>query len=247
MSKKITVAESGALIHLMKLEPTGSGLLDGLSFGVKDLIDIQGYVTGCGNPDWARQHPPAPANAVCVDQMLASGASCIGKTVSDELAFSLDGKNVFYGTFSKPTLGPRTSKNLELARNLDRRRIGLSVRRAEAYRRRLNTFLKPHDILCLPTTPALAPVKGTLGDNARTSRAQFSYYPRTLSLTSIAGIGRLPQTTLPLGDVAGVPVGGISDCRLRSRRFPAQDRRIVGRNSMTGGCRISTPERDANA
>lgn len=114
--RKITVAESGAFIHLTKPEPTGSGLLDGLSFGVKDLIDIQGYVTGCGNPDWAQQHPPAPANAVCVDQMLASGASCIGKTVSDELAFSLDGENVFYGTPLNPRAPSRVPGALQAVR-----------------------------------------------------------------------------------------------------------------------------------
>ena len=34
-----------------------------------------------------------------------------------------------------------------------------------------------------------------------------AYYPRTLSLTAIAGLTRLPQVTLPLGNVGGVPVG----------------------------------------
>jgi amidase len=53
----------------------------------------------------------------------------------------------------------------------------------------------------------LAPVKGTLRDDARGGQSQATYYPRTLSLTSIAGIGRLPQVTLPLGNVGGVPVG----------------------------------------
>ncbi len=101
-SGKITAAESGAFAQLLKLEPSGSGPLEGLRFGVKDLIDIAGCVTGCGNPDWAKTHPPAAVNAVCVDQLLAAGATCTGKTVCDELAFSLDGENFFYGTPLNP-------------------------------------------------------------------------------------------------------------------------------------------------
>jgi len=382
--KAFTAAESNAFIQLLTLLPTGSGPLDGLRFGVKDLIDLGGYVTGCGNPDWAKTHPPAPVNAVAVDQLFAAGATCSGKTVCDELAFSLDGENCFYGTplnprapdrvpggsssgsaaavacgladfalgtdtggsvrvpasncgiyglrpshglisvagvnpFAptfdtvgilarnvgiltrvatallsgkiptpaevgtvhllqealalcdpevregmsgpfrllrqlfgdkvrdtaireidgepresglttwydayctlqwaeiwsslgawietvQPAFGPRTAVNFQLARTLDRRQIGPASRRREDYCRRLNIFLGPHDLLCLPTTPALAPLKGALGDN-RADQAQGTYYPHTLSLTSIAGIGRLPQVTLPLGEAGGVPIG----------------------------------------
>ena len=382
---KITAAECGAFVQLLKIEPTGSGPLDGLRFGVKDLIDIGGYVTGCGNPDWAKTHPPAAVNAVCVDQILAAGATCIGKTICDEFAFSLDGENFFYGTplnpripdrvpggsssgsasavacgladfalgtdtggsvrvpasncglyglrpshglisvagvlpFAptfdtvgilasnveilaqgaalllscqvpdspqlgtihllresleicdlevrqalsepfwilrelfrdkvketslrqidgesrgvglttwfdtfctiqlaeirsslgtwveavQPAFGPRMRNNFELTRTLDRREIGSAIRLRENYCRRLDSFLGAHDLLCLPTTPGLAPIKGTLGDEARGYQSQDSYYSRTLSLTAIAGIGRLPQVTLPLGNVGGVPIG----------------------------------------
>ncbi len=40
------------------LAPTGSGPLDGLTFAIKDLFDVAGRVTGCGNPDWLRTHRP---------------------------------------------------------------------------------------------------------------------------------------------------------------------------------------------
>ncbi len=384
-SHEITAAESGAFVRMLKIEPTESGPLDGLCFVVKDLIDVQGYVTGCGNPDWAKSHSPAVVNAVCLDRLLAAGATCIGKAVCDELAFSLDGENFFYGTplnprapdrvpggsssgsasavacsladfalgtdtggsvrvpagncgiygmrpshgfisvagvmpfaptfdtvgilactidaltkvaesllsfpvptrasvgtiyvfhevmtlcdaevqqaFSgplqsiqeslgckvqgtsvreidreasdaglttwfdtfctlqwaeiwsslgswveerRPAFGPRTLNNFELTRNLDRRKIEPANRRREDYQRRLNAFLGPDNILCLPTTPTLAPEKGMLEDKARSPNSLNSYYPRTLSLTSIAAIGRLPQITLPLGNVRGVPVG----------------------------------------
>ena len=54
-----------------------------------------------------------------------------------------------------------------------------------------------------PPPPRSAPIKGTLG----LDRTVGDYYPRTLSLTSVAGIGRLPQVTLPMADVSGVPIG----------------------------------------
>ena len=40
----------GAIVHR---EPRGAGSLSGLSFAAKDLFDVAGLVTGCGNPDWA--------------------------------------------------------------------------------------------------------------------------------------------------------------------------------------------------
>ena len=82
-------ADGNAFVEYVEVEPTGSGSLDGLSFAVKYLIDIGGHETGCGNPTWRGTHPPASVNAVCVEQLLDDGARCVGKTVSDELAFSL--------------------------------------------------------------------------------------------------------------------------------------------------------------
>ena len=97
-----SAAESGAFVEQFRLEPTGSGPLDGLTFAVKDLFDLKGHVTGCGNPRWRDTHPPAAAHAVAVEQILAAGAVCLGKTVTDELAFGLDGENHFYGTPLNP-------------------------------------------------------------------------------------------------------------------------------------------------
>ncbi len=381
--RPIGVTESGAFVEVVDLGPVASGPLDGLSFVVKDLIDIGGHKTGCGNPTWRDTHPVATANAVCVEQLLGAGARCVGKTVSDELAFSLLGENHFYGTplnpkapdrvpggsssgsasavacgladfalgtdtggsvrvpssncgiwglrpshgfisvagvnpfaptfdtvgilagsadvlaraasvlvahenvppeepatihllreaFSiadsdvrevldssvqrlrnlfgrrlrvtslreiddepegvdlrawydtyavlqwaeiesclgawvaatKPAFGPETARNFDLVKNLDRRRVRQAVQHRENLSRRLKMFLGPNDLLCMPTTPALAPLKGTTV--SRGQAAAGDYYPRTLSLTSVAGIGRLPQVSLPLAESDGVPVG----------------------------------------
>jgi amidase len=88
-------------------EPTGRGRLDGLAFAVKDLIDVSGHHTGGGNPDWLASRPAAAASAPAVDALLAAGARLVGKTVTDELAFSLEGNNAHYGTPVNPACPDR--------------------------------------------------------------------------------------------------------------------------------------------
>jgi amidase len=98
----ITIEQSGAFVETFTLEPTGDGPLRGLTFAVKDIIDLAGRKTGCGNPSWRETHPPARSHAVCVELLLAAGAKCIGKTLTDEVAYSLVGENHFYGTPLNP-------------------------------------------------------------------------------------------------------------------------------------------------
>ena len=84
------------------LEGAADGPLAGLSFVCKDLINVASTVTGGGNPDWRRTHAPAARHAPVVQRLLAAGARLIGKTITDELAFSLEGANVHEGTPTNP-------------------------------------------------------------------------------------------------------------------------------------------------
>jgi amidase len=84
------------------LAPLGSGPLDGLSFVAKDLIDVASHVTGGGNPHWASRQKPAAKSAPVVDCLLRAGATLVGKTITDELAFSLEGENEHHGTPINP-------------------------------------------------------------------------------------------------------------------------------------------------
>jgi amidase len=74
------------------------GPLQGVRFAAKDLFDVAGTRTGAGNPDWLADAPMAAVHAPAVEALLAAGADLWGKTVTDELAFSLSGTNVHYGT-----------------------------------------------------------------------------------------------------------------------------------------------------
>ncbi len=380
--KRISMDESGAFIERFTLAPAVSGVLDGLTFAVKDLIDVAGYRTGCGNPDWRKQHPPATVNAVCVEQLLAAGAICSGKTITDEMAFSLLGENHFYGTplnprapdrvpggsscgsasatacglvdfalgtdtggsvripasncgiygmrpthgrisvagvnplspsmdtvgilassaqtlvramsvllalpvsqpqkpdrvfiireafelcdpdvsetmkeplelireffhnkvheismreidqqsesgllydwyeiyrvmqraesesclgswvaATNPEFGPLIDESFQLARNLDRNLIKANWELREKYYRLMNSFLGSKDLICIPTAPAYAPLKGSL---IKRESSPGGYYARTLSLTSVAGVARLPQTSIPIETPDSPPIG----------------------------------------
>jgi amidase len=86
----------------VEMQGAPDGPLRGLTFAVKDVFDIAGHRTGNGNPVWLETHPPAARTASAVERLLAAGARMVGKTHTDELAYSLNGENVHYGTPINP-------------------------------------------------------------------------------------------------------------------------------------------------
>ena len=89
------------------LEGAPDGPLSGVTFGVKDVYHIAGHRTGFGHPDWLRTHPPSKVTSVAVQRLLDAGAQMVGKTHTDELAYSLSGENVHYGTPVNPVAPDR--------------------------------------------------------------------------------------------------------------------------------------------
>jgi amidase len=58
------------------------------------------------------------------------------------------------------------------------------------------------DLLCLPSAPSIAPLCGS-----RAYDRSSDYYQRTSSLNAVAGVARLPQLSMPFGNVGGAPIG----------------------------------------
>ncbi|HEV2898065.1 MAG TPA: amidase family protein [Pseudaminobacter sp.] len=73
-----------------------SGPLAGLRLAVKDIFDVAGYRTGCGNPQLYQEAKPAEKTSPAVQVILDAGAEFAGKTQTDELAFSLMGQNAHF-------------------------------------------------------------------------------------------------------------------------------------------------------
>jgi amidase len=74
------------------------GPLAGLTVAVKDLYDVAGYPTGGGSPHVLAMSGIKSRSAPIVQRMLDAGARFVGKTHTDEFAFSLNGKNAHFGT-----------------------------------------------------------------------------------------------------------------------------------------------------
>lgn len=82
----------------VSIEGAPGGPLAGLRFAAKDIFDVAGHTCCCGNPQWLASHAPAAATAPVIEALLAAGATLVGKTLTDELAYSLNGENAHYGT-----------------------------------------------------------------------------------------------------------------------------------------------------
>jgi len=82
----------------VQIQGAPKGLLAGTRFGVKDLFHLKGFKTGFGHPAWLDSHPAAEVTSTAVLSLLSAGASVVGKTHCDELCFSLNGVNKYYGT-----------------------------------------------------------------------------------------------------------------------------------------------------
>jgi hypothetical protein len=67
----------------------------------------------------------------------------------------------------------------------------------------LGDWLAAGRLLCFPTTSAPAPRRGSLFGDRRSD----AYMQPTLTLQTFATIARLPQVTVPAGEVQGAPVG----------------------------------------
>ncbi|HYI90949.1 MAG TPA: amidase [Beijerinckiaceae bacterium] len=82
----------------VEVPKAASGPLAGLTFAVKDLFDVAGYPTGGGSPHVLALSGVKTRTAPVVQRLLDAGARFVGKTHTDELAFSLNGKNAHFGT-----------------------------------------------------------------------------------------------------------------------------------------------------
>lgn len=84
-----------------------SSVLKGVRLAAKDIFDVAGATCGAGNPDWKNTQPVATVTAPAIQWLLDAGASWVGKTVTDELTYSLSGMNIHYGTPMNPAAPDR--------------------------------------------------------------------------------------------------------------------------------------------
>lgn len=84
-----------------------TGPLADLRFAVKDVFDVAGYPTGAGSRALTTAALPRAHSAHAVARLLKAGARFVGKTQTDELAFSLDGCHTYFGAPLNPAAPDR--------------------------------------------------------------------------------------------------------------------------------------------
>jgi amidase len=106
-----------------------------------------------------------------------------------------------WGTVSGRTLSEAVAERIELSSRVDPAQYATAVIRREALTDRLTALLGDDGVLALPTAHDLPPRR-----DAPVS-AQIAFREKTLALTCVASLCRLPQLNIPAATVDGCPVG----------------------------------------
>ena len=81
-----------------KIQTSYKGNLLDMRFLCKDMCQIRGFKTSCGNPDFYKRTAEATENAPFLEKILNEGAILEGITICDEFFYSIIGENIHYGT-----------------------------------------------------------------------------------------------------------------------------------------------------
>ena len=106
-----------------------------------------------------------------------------------------------WGKMPGRTLSPAVAERIELSSRVDPAKYAAAVVRRESLTDRLVTLLGSDGVLVLPTAHDLPPLR-----DAPVS-AQIEFREKTLALTCVASLCRLPQINIPAVLVDGCPVG----------------------------------------
>jgi amidase len=101
----------------------------------------------------------------------------------------------------KPKFGPGVAERMQIASKITKAEADASREVRAAAREHIRGKIKPGTVMALPTAPCIAPRIDTPQDLLESFRV------RVMRLTCIAGLAGLPQVTVPVGTVAGCPVG----------------------------------------
>ena len=88
------------------------------------------------------------------------------------------------------------------AARLDPADVAAAKKRLAAIEKRIGEAVGEGDVLCLPTSPRVAPFKNTPVDEI-----EVRYRHQAMHLLCIAGLGGLPQASLPLAQLDALPLG----------------------------------------
>ena len=102
---------------------------------------------------------------------------------------------------TQPAFGPGLKERFEWASTVSEAEEAHARTVCQAAARRLEELLNGATVICMPSAPSAAPARASSLDRLE------EYRTRTLQLTCSAGIGGLPQVSMPLADIDSYPIG----------------------------------------
>jgi amidase len=109
-----------------------------------------------------------------------------------------------YGDFAmrvRPKFGPGVADRFAFAATVTAEAAAQARTIQERARDRIRGIAQPGTLLVLPTSPSVAPLVDAPNE------VHESFRTRVMRMTCIAGLSGLPQVSLPIGTIAGCPVG----------------------------------------
>jgi amidase len=105
-------------------------------------------------------------------------------------------------TEAKPQLGPGVKERFAYAATIARDQVEAARARRRAITAHVERILGDDGVICLPTSPRAAPLRGTPAD-----QVEVEYRNQAMRLLCIAGLCGLPQISLPMATIDGLPLG----------------------------------------
>ncbi len=126
-------------------------------------------------------------------------------------------------TEARPKLGPGIKDRFAYAATITPEQVAAASARRRAITAHVEGILGADGVICLPTSPRAAPLRGTPAD-----QVEVEYRNQAMRLLCIAGLCGLPQISLPLARIDGLPLGlSLIGARHSDRALIGLAKRIV--------------------
>ena len=159
-----------------------------------------------------------PRVAESLQRAVVEAAAAVGPL--EQVTVSQDGLDQWYESFrviqayeiwgnlglwigeTRPEIGPGIRERLEFASQVEPWMVASANEVRKSVRARMDELLADGDVLCLPTSPRVAPLKDAPSDDL-----EVRFRQQAMNLLCIAGLAGLPQVSLPLATLDGLPLG----------------------------------------
>ena len=126
-------------------------------------------------------------------------------------------------TEAKPKLGPGIKERFAYAATITHDQVAAATCAAPGNHGGVESILGDDGVICLPTSPRVAPLRGTPAD-----QVEVEYRNQAIRLLCISGLSGLPQISLPMATIDGLPLGlSLIGARNSDRALIALARRIL--------------------